>query len=73
MNWTKNNEVERECAIHRPEWHSRRMEVVSRLEGYLREHVANRDWYAVERIAKQLQQEDPTRAFDHVDLFNYRA
>lgn len=73
MNWTKKNEVERSCAADRPKWHTDQMQAVGRFESYLLEHIANRDWYAVERIANQLQQIDPTRAFDHVDVLNYKG
>lgn len=71
IDWTHPGETPRACSVDRAH-HNDKMAHVQRLMNWLSEHVKARDWYAVERIAKQLQQEDPERAFDHIDLLNFQ-
>lgn len=49
------------------------MDAVERRIQWLREAVERRDWYCVERLSKSLQQEDAMRAFDAIDLQNFRS
>jgi len=72
MNWTKPGELPRTCSLFN---RGRQVEVSRTAESdrdiaWLSEHVNNRDWYAVERLAKRLQENDNIRAFDAVDLIN---
>lgn len=70
---TKDGERPRACHYGLPfqkDIHDGIMADAERDIAWLREAVERRDWYAVERLAKRLQQDDPMRAFDHIDLFN---
>lgn len=75
MNWTKPGEVPRECDVSAL---GRRVAegqaaTVADVERWMMEAANERDWYRVERLAKRLQKEDRSRAFDYIDLFNKKA
>lgn len=73
MEWTKPGERPRSCDLGWKQVDEMVMDAVERRIQWLREAVERRDWYCVERLSKSLQQEDAMRAFDAIDLQNFRS
>lgn len=71
MDWTKPGERPRACDIGWKHLDAQWNEAVNDIIARLREGVEERDWYRVERLAVQLQQQDNMRAFDAIDLMNF--